>query len=142
MPPKGRRSLHALKLVRDEPIEFDSQTPAVCPDAENFAKWSESLVRKALADPTHEVLDQALLRLTKEYLHRKARVNHPHLGYICFPDVFESQATKLFEAQMELIRKNGFSVPAAPASPSQTPSGIPLEEDPSALYIGEIEDED
>jgi hypothetical protein len=125
-----RRNLHTLKLIRTDPTEFDSQTPAVCPDAEEFAKWTESLVAQSLAEPTHEQLDSALLRLTKEYLHRKSRINHPHLGYNCFPGVFEKAASTLFGKQMELIRGNEFRHP--PPAPEK-----PLEEHPQVLYIGE-----
>ena len=130
--PGSRRNLNTLTLIRDEPVDTNVMTPAVCPDVEGFAAWTDNLLAGALTDPTHETLDRALLHLTKEYLYnRQGRAKHSHKGYRCFPDIYLEAANILFGRQMELVRRNEFRQPQAAISEK------PLEEETQALFIGE-----
>jgi len=124
-------------LLRTDPIEFDVTRPVLCPEAQKFAQWIDTTLDEEIKEPTHQSLDTALLHLTKEYLYRTSRVNHTHQGYACLHVVFEEKANALFERQMSLIRKEGYTQVVSPSQPS-TPSEEPKQE----LFIGEEIDED
>ena len=134
-PSLPRRELSALTSVRTDPIGLDLSSPALCPEADKFAGWVADTLKEALTTNMPQDLDQALLRLTKEYLYRIGRVNHTHKGFACLDTVFTKGAGEIYEAQLSLIHRNGFvdHTSLSPALEAKEPEKENVQE----LYIGE-----